>query len=210
MLNLLQCRPLQSLSGSNTVLIPTEGIASTVFHIKDASMGSSREVGIDEVVYVDPEAYYNCPYRKKPLVAAMVGEENARIGAANECGLLLAPGRIGTSSPELGVPVSFADICNFEGLCEVGYSGAGYAPELSYGSHMFQDLVEANIFYGALFEDTRTLAYDTEALRGLDFREVESDDPELQGIVFTARPSAATLKLFHDSLGNETLCALME
>jgi len=112
--------------------------------------------------------------------------------------------------PELGVPVTFADISSFCAIFELAESSVGYRPELSYGSHMFQDLVEANIFYGALFEDTRTLAYDTEALRGLDFREVESDDPELQGIVFTARPSGATLKLFHDSLGNETLCALVE
>ena len=210
MLNLLQCRPLQALSGQNAVQIPAVGaVGDVVFHIKDASMGSSREARIDEVVYVDPEAYYNCPYRKKPLVATLIGEENSRIGAAGERALLLAPGRIGTSSPELGVPVGFADICNFEGLCEVGYSGAGYAPELSYGSHMFQDLVEANIFYGALFEDARRLCYSPEVLHGFDFRAIESDDPELQGIVFVARPSSASLKLFHDSLANETLCACM-
>ena len=209
-LNLLQCRPLQSLSGANQVELPASGIAQTVFHIKNASMGSSREVAIDEVVFVDPEAYYHCPYRKKPLVASMVGSRNKLIGAAGEHGLLLAPGRIGTSSPELGVPVSFADICNFEGLCEIGYSGAGYAPELSYGSHMFQDLVEANIFYGALFEDARTMCFEPEVLRGFDFFAVGSDDPDLQNIVFVARPSGQDLKLFHDSLSNETLCAVMD
>ena len=123
--------------------------------------------------------------------------------------MLISPGRIGTSSPELGVPVSFADICNFEGLCEVAYSGAGYAPELSYGSHMFQDLVEADIYYGALFEDARTLRYDPEVLRTLDFNAIEHDDPDLQKIVFTVRPSGKTLKLFHDTLNNETLCAVM-
>ena len=209
MLNLLQCRPLQSLSSSNVVTIPVVEADDTVFHIRDASMGNSREVEIGEVVYVDPEAYYQCPYRKKSQVAAMVGKENERIGEDGLKGLLLAPGRIGTSSPELGVPVSFADICNFEGLCEVGYSGAGYAPELSYGSHMFQDLVEANIFYGALFEDERRIAYNLDVLRGLDFQAVDSDDPELQGIVFTARPTDAAIKLYHNSLDNESLCALV-
>ena len=62
-------------------------------------------------------------------------------------------------------------------------------------------------FYGALFEDARRLSYDPKALRRFDFRAVESDDPELQGIVFAARPSSVSLKLFHDSLANETLCA---
>ena len=209
MLNLLQCRPLQSLSNSNAVDLPVDEAAAVVFEIQDASMGNSRETRLDEVVYVDPEAYYQCPYRKKSQVATIICKENKRMGEAGQRGLLLAPGRIGTSSPELGVPVSFADICNFEGICEVAYSGAGYAPELSYGSHMFQDLVEADIFYGALFEDARTVKYDPEALRQLDFHALATDDPELQGIVFTSRPVDGELKLFHDSLNNKTLCALM-
>ena len=207
-LNLLQCRPLQSLSGQNAVQIPEVAESDTVFHLRDASMGSSREVAIDAVAYVDPEGYYNCPYRKKSQVAALVGSVNAELGRDGARGLLLAPGRIGTSSPELGVPVSFADLCNFEGLCEVSYSGAGYAPELSYGSHMFQDLVEANIFYGALFEDARTICYNSDVLRAMDWRAIESDDPDLQGIVFVAHPVGVTLKLYHDSLSNETLLAL--
>ena len=45
--------------------------------------------------------------------------------------MLLVPGRIGTSSPELGVPVVYADISQFAAICEVAYSKAGYRPELS-------------------------------------------------------------------------------
>lgn len=207
-LNMLQCRPLKSLSGAADVKVPDEAEGIVVFRIKDACMGNSREMALDEVVYVDPEAYYRCPHRKKTQVASLVGAENRKLGCAGDRAFLLAPGRIGTSSPELGVPVSFADICNFDGLCEIAYSGAGYAPELSYGSHMFQDLVEADIYYGAIFEDARTEAYAPEMLRQMDFRAVPSDDPELQDIVFTARPRNGTLKLYHDSIGNETLCVL--
>ena len=75
---------------------------------------------------------------------------------------------------------------------------------------MFQDLVEANIFYGALFEDARTVRYNPDVLRALNCRAVESEDPDLQGVVFAARPTDKRLKLFHDSLNNETLLALME
>ena len=79
--------------------------------------------------------------------------------------MLIVPGRIGTSSPELGVPTTFADISEFEVICEVEEKRAGYNPELSYGSHIFQDLVEAEILYTAVFSDERTKLFDPEKLR---------------------------------------------
>ena len=69
--------------------------------------------------------------------------------------MLMTPGRIGTSSPELGVPVAFGDISNFSIICEVADNRVGYMPELSYGSHMFQDLVEAEIIYCAIWNDKK-------------------------------------------------------
>ena len=78
--------------------------------------------------------------------------------------LLLSPGRIGTSSPELGVPVVYAEISQFSAICEVAYSKAGYHPELSYGSHMFQDMVEADVYYGALNDNSKTRLYQPELL----------------------------------------------
>ena len=37
-------------------------------------------------------------------------------------------------------------------------------PELSYGSHMFQDLVESDIFYGAVFENEKRKLYQPELM----------------------------------------------
>ena len=73
--------------------------------------------------------------------------------------MLIVPGRVGTSSPELGVPTSFADISAFEIICETEETKAGYNPELSYGSHIFQDLVEAQILYMAVFPGEKTLSF---------------------------------------------------
>ena len=78
--------------------------------------------------------------------------------------MLIVPGRIGTSSPELGVPAAFSDISGFEVICEVEETEAGYNPELSYGSHIFQDLVEAQILYTAVFAKSSTLRYAPEIL----------------------------------------------
>ena len=46
-----------------------------------------------------------------------------------------------------GFRVVYANISAFCAICEVAYSEVGYHPELSYGSHMFQDLVEADVYY---------------------------------------------------------------
>ena len=49
-------------------------------------------------------------------------------------------------------------------IAEVAETRAGYMPELSYGSHIFQDLVEAGILYTAVFRNEKTLRYRPEIL----------------------------------------------
>ena len=127
-------------------------------------MGRSRRENIDVIVTVDPHKYYEFPYNKKSNIARIIGKINDYYKHENINLMLIVPGRIGTSSPELGIPVTFADISDFFAILEVSYSEVGYVPELSFGSHLFQDLVEADIFYGALFEDETRLVYDTHLL----------------------------------------------
>ncbi len=116
-------------------------------------MGLSRDVAIDTIVYIDPIAYYEFPYERKSQIARLVGKINRAYSGKDKHIILFAPGRIGTSSPELGVPTTFADISEFEAICEIAESRVGYNPELSYGSHIFQDLVEAEILYSAVFDN---------------------------------------------------------
>lgn len=61
--------------------------------------------------------------------------------------------------------MSYAEISQFNAICEVAYKDAGYHPELSYGSHMFQDLVEADVYYGAINDNRNTRLYQPELLR---------------------------------------------
>lgn len=183
--NLLQCRPLQ-VAHSKRVEMPVCVDEHVLFDLQDTAMGQSRSEQIETIVWVDPQKYYDYPYADKYEVSRKIGELNRSLvnnagggenktdygereeqaGTEMESGkmMLIVPGRIGTSSPELGVPVVYADISQFSAVCEVSYRAAGYMPELSYGSHMFQDLVEANIFYGAIFEDEKTRLYQPEIL----------------------------------------------
>ena len=168
MINLLQCRPLQVFMDTGEVFIPdTLPPERILMSLKGASMGLSREVPLDLIVYVDPIAYYNLPYNEKNSVAKAVGSFNWKYRGSGKHMMLIVPGRIGTSSQELGVPTTFADISEFEVICEVAESGAGYNPELSYGSHIFQDLVEAQILYTAVFEGKQTKEYHPEKLTKL-------------------------------------------
>ena len=116
--------------------------------------------------------------------------------------MLIVPGRIGTSSPELGVPTTFADISEFEVICEVEEKKAGYNPELSYGSHIFQDLVEAEILYTAVFSDDRTKLFDPEKLK--EFSEISADfykeeeSVSHEGIITIYDTGGKGCILFHD------------
>jgi len=186
LINLLQCRPLQTYNSGSSVSIPdSPDEARTLFLVDGSSMGTSREEKVGLIAYVDPMGYYSLPYKTKPIVANIIEKINKLLLDSEGCRVLLTPGRIGTSSPELGVPVTFAQISNFKTICEIAFSKAGYQPELSYGSHMFQDLVEANIMYTAIFENSHTKLFSPELLDGQQdrFPELFPQEETLHGIV---------------------------
>ena len=163
--DLLQCRPLQVQKGkSGTVIPPNVPVERILLESKGASMGMTKTTALDYIVYVDAVKYYNMPYKEKDLVAKLIGKINWHFRDLGKHMMLIVPGRVGTSSPELGVPTAFSDISAFSIICETEETKAGYNPELSYGSHIFQDLVEAEILYTAVFRNAKTLHFAPEKL----------------------------------------------
>lgn len=183
--NLLQCRPLYLGQEGKNVDLKSLNLNEVFFHIKDSSMGTSGKRKMDVIVQVDPVLYYQYPYHKKYDVAAAIGKVNHYYRQSGKKLLLMTPGRIGTSSPELGVPVAFKDISNFSAVCEVSDKRAGYIPELSYGSHMFQDLTEAEITYGAIYNNEKTLTYNPDLFAENPdlFPKICPEYPELQEMI---------------------------
>ena len=197
-IDLLQCRPLQVVKGKDSVALP-ENVPKEhiLLRSKGASMGLSRVENLDYIVYVDPVGYYNMPYNEKITVAKMIGEINWHFRSLEKHMMLMVPGRIGTSSHELGVPTAFSDISAFDVICEMEETKAGYNPELSYGSHIFQDLVEAEILYTAVFHNNKTLAFCPELLSQFEDISAEFDESgALSGIVRVFRVRDCTL--YHD------------
>ena len=79
----------------------------------------------------------------------MIGRLNERLEGQRF--ILMGPGRWGSSNPDLGVKVTYADFYNTRALVEVGWAQGKSRPTLSYGTHFFQDLVESNIYPLAIF-----------------------------------------------------------
>lgn len=165
-IDLVQCRPLQLTKDGDKVIFPENSDPQRILlETKGVSMGFSRKLPIDVIVSIDPIGYYQLPYRRKYEIKDALSDVNWYFRGKGKTLLLLTPGRICTSSPELGVPSAFSDISEFSVIAEISESSVGYIPELSYGSHIFQDLVEAGILYTAVFEGESTVSYRPDLLK---------------------------------------------
>ena len=152
-INLVQCRPLQVKEGGG-ILPPPRTIPrkDLVFESRGPIIGQSSYAAIDRLVYVDPFVYGEMPIGDRHSVARLIGKLTHLEGkVARKSVLLLGPGRWGTKMPSLGVPVSFAEIATVSVLCEVVAMGRHVIPSVSLGTHFFNDLVEANMLYLAVF-----------------------------------------------------------
>ena len=146
-INVVQCRPLQTRGVGAPVPLPAQA-PDFVFRGRGNFMGGNVRIPLDRVVYVRPLEYLALSEPDKHAVARHIGRVNAALKGSSV--MLLGPGRWGTTTPALGVPLRFAELANMAVIGEVAMREAGFSPELSYGSHFFQDLVESGIFYVAL------------------------------------------------------------
>ena len=178
--NLLQCRTIQTHGLGQAGVVPK--VRDFLFRIKGNFMGGNAAIPLRYVVFVKVEPYLSLSESRKYSVARQVGKLNQLL--RDERALLIGPGRWGTTTPSLGVPVSFAEISKYACMCELAYSSHGLRPELSYGSHFFQDLVETGIFYAAVYQGEEGCLFD-EALfdRFPDrYRELTGDET-LEGVI---------------------------
>lgn len=148
-LHVLQCRPLSQRAEDRAVTIPKNIPSESILFTSRRLVPDGRAEGIRYIVYVAPHAYYNLHNATiKQELARVVGRLNKRL--ENEAFILIGPGRWGSVNIDLGVHVTYADIFNTKVLIEMAVAHNGYTPELSYGTHFFQDLVEAGIHSLAL------------------------------------------------------------
>lgn len=148
-LHVLQCRPLSQRAEDRAVTIPKNLPPERILFTSHRLVPDGRAEDIRYIVYVDPQAYYQLhDVTVKHEIARVIGRLNKRL--ENERFILMGPGRWGSVNIDLGVHVTYADIFNTKVLIEMAVAHNGNLPELSYGTHFFQDLVEAGIHSLAL------------------------------------------------------------
>ncbi len=212
-LNLLQCRPLQTRGMGAAVRMPAVGGNDRLLLATQGPfMGGNARIPLRRIIEVDPAAYCRIGNPERHAVARAIGRLNAGIPDRESFPvLLLGPGRWGTTTPSLGVPVRFSEIHNVAVLGEVAFENAGMMPELSFGSHFFQDLVESGIFYLAVFPGREGVMFDPARWSSLGrdrFPDLLPEAAALAGVirVFDLSPDVAVL--YSDVLSQTLACQL--
>ncbi len=155
---LLQCRPQSQLADASEVSLPTGLAAENIIFStrRMAPRGSVREIRY--VLFVSPEGYFALESEtERTKLERAIGKLNATL--KKQTFICVGPGRWGTSSPDLGVGIGYGDIYNTRALVELSGQGIGVAPEPSFGTHFFQDLMEAQIFLLAVFLDDEDMVF---------------------------------------------------
>jgi pyruvate, water dikinase len=213
-INLVQCRPLQVKEGGIAVPPPTglpEG--AVLLSSRGPVVGQSTSASVDRVVLVDPEPYVALGTQDRHEVARVIGRVT-RLRPAGELRILLAgPGRWGTTTPSLGVPVTFAEIQRVSAVCEV-ISMGNVIPDVSLGSHFFNDLVESGMLYLALYPGYTGHGLDLERLRAAPnaLQELLPDDARLAPVIrvidFPLPGDGRVLWLNANTVAQEVVCYL--
>ena len=152
-LYLLQCRP-QSMTKENiSANIPKDISPKKVLFTANRFVSNGRIPDVNYIVYVDPDEYSKIKELKDlKEIGIVVSRLNKLLPKKNF--ILMGPGRWGSRGDiRLGVSVTYADINNTSLLIEIAKKKGNYIPDLSFGTHFFQDLVEASIRYLPLYPD---------------------------------------------------------
>jgi hypothetical protein len=150
-INLLQCRPLLMPGSPADVSVPSCLECHQVLFRSHRMICSGFVEGIRYILYIDPRHYHRLPPESKRTLGRLVGQINRHPEIQRNKIMMMGPGRWGSSNIDLGINVSYADIDNASVLVEVALEETGHMPEVSYGTHFFQDLVEAQIIYLPLY-----------------------------------------------------------
>lgn len=152
-LHVLQCRALSLASSANHIPIPPDIPEIDKIFTANRFVQMAQSRNLKWVVVIDPRDYELLPSREAMLrVAKAVGAINRELPPKSF--ILIGPGRWGSRGDiRLGVPVTYADICHTTMLLEVARQKGSYVPDVSFGTHFFQDLVEAEITYLPLYPD---------------------------------------------------------
>jgi hypothetical protein len=150
-IHLLQCRTFQigktlADGGVDPATVP----GRRVLEARGAVIGLGREVPLDDILYVPTAAYAALSDPERHRVAKLIEKLVQKHDPARTL-ILIGPGRWGTSSASLGIPIRAGRIAMASAVCEVVAMHGSLIPDVSLGTHFFNDLVEHDLLYLACF-----------------------------------------------------------
>ncbi|MBN1268049.1 MAG: pyruvate, phosphate dikinase, partial [Kiritimatiellae bacterium] len=211
--NLLQCRPLQ-VQGAALIELPDVQVKKDdlIIAARGAVIGQSRLDRVDRFVYVSPSLYGRLPVQARHEVARLLGEINRAKGDGIGTVMMIGPGRWGTASPQLGLPVTFTEINRVSILCEIVAMHENLVPDVSLGTHFLNELVERNILYLALFPQQGDNFLSREFFENSPsrLRDLVPGAEKLEGVVRVIDSAqvadGAVIRLTADAIHQKVLC----
>ena len=217
-INLVQCRPFQvRMTGESARMRAPATVQPRELIMESAGpvIGHSASMLVDRLIYVVPAVYGRMSESARYTVARTIGKLN-RLKAAGPAPvvMLAGPGRWATSTPALGVPVSFAEINAVSVVCEIAAMHEGLVPDVSLGTHFFNDLVELNMLYFAVSPDKKGHQLNQDLLLTLPNRltallpEAAAMESVLRVIDGADLPGGLRLNLHADAVKQRVICYL--
>ena len=209
-INLLQCRPFQTKGHYSRVELPEKISKSKILFKQDANfMGGSTYQAISRIIYIDPQGYTGLNLAEKHEVARLTGKLNKQIGKREKMPtILLGPGRWGTTTPAMGVPVTFSEINNVTAIGEIAYQDGSLIPDLSFGTHFFQDMVEMDIFYMAIYPEKEDVIFNSAWIKKQPniLTDLMPDAGNMAKVVHVIDVRAKDLRLLSDIVTQKMIC----
>ncbi len=190
---LLQCRTQSQAKEVAPVKVPKDVPEQDIIFDAHRFVRTGLLEGLEYIVYVNLAGYDALATRQqRNEVARTVGHVNHALPPKSF--VLIGPGRWGSNDILLGVPIRYADINRCRLLIEVARHKDGFAPEVSFGTHFFQDLVEADIHYLPLYPDEPGNHFNEEFLMQAPNRlaSLSADDAEYADVVRVIHVPAVT------------------
>ncbi|NWF65424.1 MAG: hypothetical protein HXY38_14100 [Chloroflexi bacterium] len=151
-ITLLQCRPQSHIHESTDVQISADLEAENIIFSSETMVPQGVVKDIEYVLFVPSEGYFSLETQsERTQLERSIGKLNSAL--KGRVFIAVGPGRWGTSTPDLGVHISYSDIYNSRALVELAGEEVGASPEPSFGTHFFQDLMEASIYPLGVFLD---------------------------------------------------------
>lgn len=217
-INLVQCRPFQVRTTGDPARLRAPSSVRKQDMLMESTgpvIGQSSSLLVDRLIYVVPAVYGSMSESARYSVARIIGKLNRLKAPGTAPVVMLAgPGRWATSTPSLGVPVSFAEINSASIVCEIAAMHEGLVPDISLGTHFFNDLVELNMLYFAVSPHKKGHSINLDLLLKLP-NKLETLLPEAAAFGHALRvvegrdiPGGLRLNLHADTVKQKVVCYL--